>query len=105
MTPNYKQIYIDFLDSKKPEKKSYCMSILSKTEISALDIIDLNKIIFGNNKDDIIDRQRHKAYDKKTIFKILDYQKKQHLNNKQLATHFKLSRNTVAKWKKIFLVK
>ncbi|WP_316934408.1 helix-turn-helix domain-containing protein [Chryseobacterium indologenes] len=81
------------------------MNILSKAEISALDIIDLNKIIFGNNRSDNIDRQSHNAYDKKTIFKILDYQKKQHLNNKQLADHFKLSRNTVAKWKKIFLVK
>jgi len=55
-----------------------------------------------SDKEKIRDNQKLKSYDKNTILQILDYQKKHHLNNTELALHFKLSRNTVAKWKKIF---
>jgi hypothetical protein len=34
---------------------------------------------------------------------MLDYQKKNKLTNSQLAKHFKLSRNTVTKWKRLFV--
>lgn len=46
----------------------------------------------------------HRAYSKEAIYKILEYQKKNCLNNTQLAKHFKLSRNTVTKWKILFNV-
>lgn len=46
--------------------------------------------------------RRHHSYDLASIIDILEYQKKNQLNNIQLANHFKLSRNTVAKWKKSF---
>lgn len=99
--PDYKKIYTDLLDIKKPEKKPYCMHILRKAEISSIDVINLHKIIFGNqackNSDN---NQKHKAYDQKTICEILDYQKKNHLNNRELGEHFTISRNTIAKWRK-----
>ena len=96
-TPNYKRIYSDILKKKYPEKIEYCNSILQKTKLSTLDIIQLNEKIFGSNS------PRLRSYSKSDILKILDYQKKHKLNNSQLANHFKLSRNTVAKWKKMFL--
>ena len=41
---------------------------------------------------------------KTTILEILQYQKNNNLNNNQLADHFKLSRNTITKWKKIYII-
>lgn len=97
--PDYKRIYSDILTIKYPHKISECEGILSKKTVSVLDVIKLNTIIFGSFKDN----QKHRSYDKATIFEILNYQKKNKLNNSQLALHFKLSRSTIAKWKKHFV--
>ncbi|WP_415325847.1 helix-turn-helix domain-containing protein [Chryseobacterium sp. MMS23-Vi53] len=101
--PNYRLIYNDILALKHPSKREECRSILSKSEISILDVIKLNNIIFGiNDKETNIFNQKHRSYDEKTILEILDYQEKNELNNTEVANHFMLSRNTVAKWKKHF---
>ncbi|WP_294207242.1 helix-turn-helix domain-containing protein [uncultured Chryseobacterium sp.] len=103
-TPNYKRIYMDMIAIKYPEKAPLCNHILNKKTMEIMDIILLDKIICGKKHEtDLQFDQKLKSYDKKTIFEILDYQKKNRLNNSQLAKHFKLSRNTVAKWKKLFL--
>lgn len=47
--------------------------------------------------------KKHRSYSKSDIIKILNHQKKNQLNNSQLARHFGLSRNTVTKWKRLFL--
>ncbi|WP_160139587.1 helix-turn-helix domain-containing protein [Chryseobacterium sp. c4a] len=99
--PDFKQIYTDILARKYPQKYKLCKHLLSKNELLALDILKLNTIIFGVSEKS---NSRYKSYKTPDIVKILDYQKKNKLNNSQLAIHFKLSRNTVAKWKKIFLV-
>lgn len=100
--PFYHRIYTDLIIKKYPEKIEECKNILSKKELSFLDIISLNEKIFGNNKE--FDNQRLRSYNEDAIFRILEYQKKHNLNNSQLAIHFKLSRNTVARWKKNFSV-
>ncbi|MDR4950909.1 helix-turn-helix domain-containing protein [Chryseobacterium sp. ES2] len=102
-TPDYKKIYSDLVDLKYPEKKHECAKILSKKNLSAFDVIEINRIIFSYNQN-IKSNQSHRSYNKETIFKILEYQKKNYLNNTQLALHFKLSRNTVAKWKTLFSI-
>jgi len=103
--PNYKRIYKDILSKKYPEKEKKCKYILEKEEISVLDIIKINEIIFGiNDKEEFINNQKHRSYDQSAVIEILNYQKKNNLNNSQLATHFKLSRNTIAKWRKNFTV-
>lgn len=100
--PDYKRIYSDLIEEKFPDKKE-CRVILNKEKLSELDIIKLNMILFNdNNKETAVFNQMHRSYNKKTILEILQYQRKNQLNNTQLANHFKLSRNTVAKWKKIF---
>ncbi len=102
-TPDYHRIYNDIINKKHPEKKEACKALLNKKELSVLDIIELNNKIFG-----LPDRatetfnQKHRSYDTSAILKILDYQKIYKLNNSELAQHFKLSRNTVTKWKKLF---
>lgn len=67
-----------------------------------IDVIEINKKIFGITIENEKFNQRHRSYTKAAIFEILLYQQKHQLNNKELALHFKLSRNTVTKWKKLF---
>lgn len=80
-----------------------CSSLLSKEVLSVMDILELNRKIFGANLE-ITSRQnqRLRSYSKSDILQILDYQKKNGLNNSQLSRHFNLSRNSITKWKKIF---
>ncbi len=101
--PNYRLIYIDMINMKYPEKMEVCKPYLIKEQLSVLDIIKLNELIIckqGNNSKS--ENQKFRSYNTETIINILDFQKKNRLNNSELARYFKLSRNTVAKWKKIF---
>lgn len=104
-TPNYKKIYTDIIEKKYPHRRSACEQILNKETLSVLDVMELNRKIFSfqdRNTQDF--NQKHRAYGKSDIMSILRYQKENNLNNSQLASHFKLSRNTVAKWKKLFQI-
>ena len=100
---NYQQIFRDILDTKCPEKKKVCIPLLQKVNLSAMDIVKINTEIFGISRENETSNQKHRSYHKSDILKILDYQKKHKLNNSQLANHFKISRNTITKWKKLFL--
>jgi len=103
--PRYNKIYFDLIERKFPEKLEECRVILAKDELSVLDIISLNKKLFGTkNRESEECNQKLRSYDESTILKILAYQRKNKLNNSQLAIHFKMSRNTVTKWKKLYLV-
>lgn len=103
--PDYKAIYTDILNQKFPDKIKECLPLLNKKRLSAIDITTLNQKIFGNpDKECAKINQQHHSYNKSDILHILEYQRKYKLNNTELSNHFKLSRNTVTKWKKIFLV-
>lgn len=104
--PDYNKIYLDLLERKFPDKLKIYESLLIKNPtLSVLDVIRLNESIFTDEyKKDQNKNQKYKSYDKAAIIKILTYQKKNCLNNLQLSNHFKLSRNTVTKWKKKFIV-
>ena len=100
--PDYKQIYIDIITVKFPEKMEKCFFLLNKKKLSDIDIIELNKRVFETEDLETEKfNQKLRSYNTSSIIKILDYQQKNSLNNTQLAKHFKLSRNTVAKWKKM----
>jgi hypothetical protein len=105
LIPDYKRIYNDIIIKNFPDKRNCCMRLLKKESLSVEDIIELNEKIFGHpDKETFAANQRHRSYRKTDILKILHYQKKNQLNNSQLATHFKLSRNSVTKWKKNFVI-
>lgn len=105
LVPDYNRIYNDIIIKKIPDKRTCCMRLLQKESLSVLDIIELNEKIFGiPDKKTFAANQRHGSYRKTDILKMLDYQKKNQLKNTQFAIHFKLSRNTVTKWKKGFVV-
>lgn len=105
--PDYKRIYTDLINEKYPERKEEYSSILSKEKLSVLEVITLNKLLFnheGEDRETSGFNQNHRAYDKEAILQILDYQKKWKYTNAQLASHFNLSRNTVTKWKRKFIL-
>lgn len=103
-TPNYHQIYNDIINKKYPSRKEECRFLLNKENLSVLDIIELNSRIFGiSDQRTEAFNQSHRSYNKSSILMMLDYQKKNKLTNSQLAKHFKLSRNTVTKWKRLFI--
>ena len=101
--PNYKRIYEDLIDRKYPHKKEVCKAFFAKEKLNSIDVFSLNNLIFDKeSKEENENNQKYRSYDKTSILKILQYQTKNKLNNTQLADHFGLSRNTVAKWKKMF---
>lgn len=101
--PDYAKIYRDLVQMKFPQLADDFTELLEKKELSHFEVEWLNERLFtGKTKAEKQLQQKYKAYDENTIHQILYYQKKHGLNNVQLANHFKLSRNTVAKWRKIF---
>lgn len=102
MTPNYKKIYYDIIVKKYLDKISLLDSFLKKEKLTELDVIEINQKLFGsNNKENRNLNGKYQSYNLQSISKILEFQRKNNLNNSQLAKHFKISRNSVAKWKKI----
>ena len=101
--PNYKKIFEDIILEMCPERKSEFTYYLNNDNFSIMEVIDLNQKIFGSeDKETSFFNQRHRSYDSETILHILAYQENQKLSNVQLANHFKLSRNTVSKWRKSY---
>lgn len=105
LIPDYKLIYMDILNKKYPHKKEECLKLLNKKKWSVMDILELNDKIFETNSKEIpSENQKYKSYKKSDIFRILEYQKRYRLSNIQVANHFKLSRNTITKWRRLFQV-
>ncbi|MDV7697038.1 helix-turn-helix domain-containing protein [Chryseobacterium soli] len=103
LAPNYKKIFTDILIEKHPEKYERCHPILQKEVLSMLDVIKLNQMIFAaEDKGTAEFSRKQRSYDESSILEILAYQKRNGYNNTQVASKFKLSRNSVAKWRKIF---
>ena len=100
--PDYQKIYSEIIERYHPEMKDACIYYLKRAVWSSMDVITVNDILFSkkNSKQVHLFNQKHRAYDEATINKILAYQKKHKLNDTQVALHFKLSRNSIAKWKK-----
>lgn len=77
--------------------------IFYKENLSIMNVIELNNKIFGlKDRDTLAFNQKHKSYDHEAILQILTYQNKEKLTNAQLANHFRLSRNTVTKWRRLY---
>ncbi|MDH2208451.1 MULTISPECIES: helix-turn-helix domain-containing protein [Empedobacter] len=101
ITPNYKQIYFDLVVEKFPTKLKFVKNFLEKESFSSLDIIRVNKIIFNTSYNIDHENQKHRAYEKSDIIYMLNYQEEHKLSNSTVAKHFKVSRNSISKWKKM----
>lgn len=103
LKPDYKKIFEDIIEKKCPERRHEFNQFLNKDSLSITDVIRLNNLIFGLSDKATMDfNQKHRSYDNQTILEILNYQQEQNLNNVELANHFKLSRNTVSKWRRLY---
>ena len=102
--PRYNKLYADLIREKCPEKMSLCNDYFQKENWTSLDVMYVNDLLFGHEKkkSEMAIDQKHRAYDVESIKDILKDQLRNKLNNIQVATKYKLSRNTVAKWKKLF---
>ncbi|KPE50892.1 transposase [Chryseobacterium indologenes] len=102
--PDYRKIYTDMVNERYPDKKGEIKSILSKENLSMMDVITCSSIISGKEDEKTFSfNQKHRFFDEYSILHILDFQKKNGYNNTQISRHFKLSRNTISKWKKRYL--
>lgn len=101
--PNYNALYADLIQKKYPTRLKEIEKYLSKEILTALDVIQINDLLFSNKtKTKLKVDQQLRSYQKEEILAILKYQQKNSLNNTQLALRFRLSRNTVSKWKKLY---
>ncbi|MBB6370001.1 helix-turn-helix domain-containing protein [Chryseobacterium shigense] len=102
--PDYKRIYTDLINERHPDKIEAFKAIFSKENFSVLDVITCSNLLTDNtDKSTFTFNQKHRCFDQQSILEILNFQKKYGYNNAQLARHFKLSRNTITKWKKKFI--
>jgi len=88
------------IQMKYPDKKELCLPLLSKEVFTEFDVINISNLL--NDKQSVSRNkfnQTHKSYSKKTVDEILHYQKEYGLNDTATANHFKMSRNTLKKWK------
>ncbi|GAA5095348.1 hypothetical protein GCM10023210_27990 [Chryseobacterium ginsengisoli] len=103
MRPNYTRIYQDMLKEKDPEKLEdpkiqHLLKNLKTTE----DILNFNELVFKSSKESLRNNQKLKTYDKKTMIKLLQYQQKHGLSTNYMSKKYKISRTTIAKWKRTF---
>lgn len=101
MGPNYKKIYHDMLMASNPSKLDIKEVANKINNIkAAIDVTNLNEMLFGSNVQSTNEiNQNLKAYDEQSVMKILRYQKEYKLNNTQTAITFKLSKNTLCRWR------
>ncbi|MFV0420103.1 MAG: AsnC family protein [Dysgonomonas sp.] len=102
--PFYHKLYADMIRDKYPHKKLLCAEFLNKENWTALDVIQVDELLFGSDKKkaDVRMDHKHRSYDPESIRQILRHQQRNRLNNSQLACKFGLSRNTIARWKQLF---
>jgi|SRR5690606_20077126 len=100
--PDFGRIFRE-LAAKENISAEQQKQLFSRKEWNNLDVIQANEQLFRRqSKENLAFNQKHKAYDEESIKEILEYQRKHKLNNAEITRMFKLSRNTIAKWHKVF---
>jgi len=103
MRPNYTKIYQDMLKQDYPDKlKDPKIVTLLKKLNTTEDILKFNDKLFEQSRESQQNNQKLKTYDKKTMLKLLQYQKKHEFSTSYMSRKYKISRTTLAKWKKMF---
>jgi len=108
---NYKVLYCDFINEQDSistyKKVELTRKIIHRInhDVSFKHLYKINQMIRDSLKctDNKPTSKSVNVYDKAYILDILSYQKKNKLSNRTISLEFKLSRNTVAAWKKQFL--
>ncbi|ASK31957.1 hypothetical protein CEY12_18435 [Chryseobacterium sp. T16E-39] len=103
MRPNYSKIYHDMLRLEHPDKleEPKIRELLKRLNTSD-DVLKFNERLFEQSKESSKNNQKLKTYDKKTMLKLLQYQRKHGFSTSYMSKKYKISRTTIAKWKKNF---
>jgi len=102
MRPNYSKIYHDLLLAEHPEKlKDSKVTELLQNLNTSDEVIRFNEKIFKQSKESLENNQKLRTYDRETMLKILSYQKQHGFSSNYISKKYKISRTTIAKWKKI----
>ena len=97
---NYNKLYDHLLTSNYPNITCQEIQQLTTKLNNSLEVIKLNEKL---HKEEINkENQRLKSYDLESIQQILKYQKENDLNNTEVAKKFRISKNTITKWKKLY---
>lgn len=103
--PDFGKIFRE-MAKRKNLPKSEQKRIAEQKEWNSLDVIETNEKLFARrNKENLKFNQQHRAYDESSIKELLEYQQKHKLNNTEMMSLFKISRNTIVRWKRIFCEK
>lgn len=100
--PDFGKIFREMAKRKNlPESEQ--KRIAEQKEWNSLDVIETNEKLFARrNKENLKFNQQHRAYDESSIKKLLEYQKRNKLNNAEMTKMFKLSRTTLLMWQRYF---
>ncbi len=108
----YKRLYLDFINDTALLSNTFKTILSDKIKNEPNESIPFRRLMLVNemiknhlseNKDIMEKRyQQLKAYDKEYIEYILYFQRQYNLTNTEISLKFRLSRNTIAKWKKQF---
>lgn len=108
---NYELLYTDFVTESvhfSEQEKAEMLKELTgngKERITYKTLLRLNGIIARKVRREHLQSKyatQLKAYDRPFIQSVLKYQKKYGLTNSDISKQFKISRNTVNRWKKVF---
>lgn len=96
---NYSLIFEDMLRQKGlPVNEAQLKAVASTGK--NIDVLKVNESLL--DKSTTKEDARLRSYTEMDIHYILQYKKENHLNITQTATHFKMSRNTLAKWIRLY---
>ncbi|WP_415325724.1 helix-turn-helix domain-containing protein [Chryseobacterium sp. MMS23-Vi53] len=97
------KIYQDMLKQEHPDKlQDPKIQSLLKNLKTTEDVLNFNELVFKHTKESLRNNQKLKTYDKKTMLKLLQYQKKHGFSTSFMSKKYKISRTTLAKWRKTF---
>src|SRR5690606_26634771 len=88
--PDFGKIFREMAERKKlPELER--KRIAEQKEWNSLEVIKTNEELFAKrSKENLKFNQQHRAYDESSIKKLLEYQKRNKLNNTEMIKQFKL---------------
>ncbi|EJL70041.1 helix-turn-helix domain-containing protein [Chryseobacterium populi] len=103
MRPNYRKIFQDMLQLEHPDKLEdpKIRELLKKLNTTE-EVLNFNDKLFKQSKESLKNNQKLKTYDKKTMLKLLQYQKKHGFSTSYMSKKYKISRTTISNWKKTF---
>lgn len=108
---NYKRLYVDFINEQQHTLSNHeKLRLVIKVNriliepFSFKQLYKINKMIRDSlkNKNDKVRSKTVNVYDRSYILEVLLYQKELGLSDRAVSLEFKLSRNTLASWKKWF---